>query len=47
MILHKDESSIIFNNENDLSQIFQFDLEKGKIVEQFKVHSDVATAELR
>ena len=35
-MLHNNESSLIFNDEKDLSKVFQFDLETGKVVQQFK-----------
>ena len=35
LILHNGEGQMIFNDAKDPSQLFNFDLEKGKIIEQF------------
>jgi hypothetical protein len=33
-MLHNTEANLFFNNERDPTQLFQFDLESGKIVQQ-------------
>jgi len=33
ILLHNNETQMIFKNENDASQAFIFDLEEGKIVQ--------------
>ena len=35
LLLHNGESQMIFSNEQDPSKISFFDLEKGKIVQQY------------
>ena len=42
VILHKGESNMIFTDANDTSQIFNYDLEHGKIVEQFNVNNNLS-----
>lgn len=42
VILHKGESNMIFTDANDTSQIFNYDLEHGKIVEQFNVNANLS-----
>eukprot|EP00347_Sterkiella_histriomuscorum_P022900 403336735 len=41
LILANNESNLIFNNEKENSQLFMFDLETGKIVQQLKTGKDV------
>lgn len=47
LTLHNNESQMLFTDKNDTSQIFNFDMEKGKIVEQFRADKDSAIAKLR
>ena len=42
LILHKGESNMLFTDENDTSQIFNYDLEYGKIVEQFNANENLS-----
>lgn len=35
LMLHHNESQMIFSDKADQSQLYAFDLEQGKIVEQF------------
>ena len=35
VMLHQNESQMIFCDEHDRSQLYNFDMEAGKIVEQF------------
>ena len=36
LLLHDNEGQMVFKNENDPSQLFLFDLESGKIVQEIK-----------
>jgi hypothetical protein len=36
LLLHDCEGQMIFKNDNDPSQLFLFDLESGKIVQEIK-----------
>lgn len=45
LILHKGESNMLFTDKNDPSQIFNYDMEYGKIVEQF--NANVNLSEIR
>lgn len=38
---------MIFTDKNDPSQIFNFDMEKGKIIEQFTADKSIDTNRLR
>lgn len=40
MMLHDSENRLIFSDAHDTSQIFNFDLETGKVVEQFQAAED-------
>lgn len=40
VMLHQGESQMIFSDSHDPSQLFNFDLETGKIVEQFQANKD-------
>ncbi|CDW81218.1 UNKNOWN [Stylonychia lemnae] len=40
LMLHNSESQLVFRNENEKSQVFMFDLESGKVVQQLKTGSD-------
>jgi len=44
LILHNGESQLIFTDKNDSSQIFNFDLEAGKIVEQYQADKSANTS---
>ena len=44
LILHNGESQMIFTDKNDSSQIFNFDLEAGKIVEQYQADKSANTS---
>lgn len=39
IMLHNNETQMIFSDAQDASQIFNFDMEKGQIVEQFTADS--------
>lgn len=41
LILHSNESQMIFKNEKDPSQVFLFDLETGKIAQKIKSGKDI------
>lgn len=45
LILHKGESNMLFTDKNDPSQIFNYDMDYGKIVEQF--NANVNLSEIR
>ena len=47
VMLHDQESRLIFTDENDTSQLYNFDLETGKIVERFQAQDDMDWAKLR
>ena len=47
LMLHQNESQLIFTDKNDPSQIFNFDMEKGKIIEQFTADKSIDTNRLR
>jgi hypothetical protein len=47
LILHNGESQLIFTDKNDSSQIFNFDLEAGKIVEQYQADKSANTSQIR
>jgi type IV secretory pathway VirB9-like protein len=47
LILHNSESQLIFADKNDPSQLFNFDLEKGQIVEQFTADKSIDTSKIR
>lgn len=36
LLLHDSEGQMVFKNDNDPSQLFLFDLESGKIVQEIK-----------
>ena len=36
LLLHDNEGQLVFRNEKDPSQVFIFDLEQGKIVQEIK-----------
>jgi hypothetical protein len=36
LLLHDNEGQLVFKNDNDPSQLFIFDLESGKIVQEIK-----------
>ena len=36
LLLHDNEGQLVFKNDNDSSQLFIFDLESGKIVQEIK-----------
>ena len=40
MMLHNSENRLIFSDANDESQLFDYDLETGKVVEQFQANDD-------
>ena len=40
VMLHSNEDQIIFSDKNEPSQLFNFDLNKGVIVEQFQATKD-------
>jgi hypothetical protein len=42
LILHQNESQLLFTDKNDPTQIFNFDMEAGKIVEQFQANVDMS-----
>ena len=46
-MLHNSEGQMIFCDKNDPSQLYNFDMERGKIVEQFTSHSDKTLSSLR
>lgn len=45
-MLHNSESRLIFSDANDTSQLYDFDLETGKIVEQFQATDDQSFASI-
>lgn len=47
LMLHNGESQLIFTDKNDSSQIFNFDLEAGKIVEQYQADKSIDTSKIR
>lgn len=47
LMLHNGEGSLVFCNERDKSQMFNFDLEAGKIVEQFSAEKQTSLAEMK
>ena len=47
LMLHRGEGSLLFCNELDKSQMFNFDLEAGKIVEQFTAEKHSGNSQMR
>lgn len=46
-MLHNNESQMIFCDSHDTSQLYNFDMEAGKIVEQFTVDKDKKVSNMR
>lgn len=46
MMLHRGENRMIFSDANDASQLFDYDLEAGQVVEQFQATADSTYAPL-
>lgn len=46
-MLHNSEGQMIFCDKNDQSQVYNFDMERGKIIEQFTSNADKALSALR
>ncbi|KAG9232348.1 VID27 cytoplasmic protein-domain-containing protein [Amylocarpus encephaloides] len=42
MMLHMEDRNMILQNEGDPNSLFRMDLEYGKIVDEWKVHDDIA-----
>lgn len=47
VMLHDQESRLIFTDENDTSQLYNFDLETGKIVENFQAQDSSDFSKMR
>lgn len=46
MMLHEQDSKIVLMNPNAPNSLFELDLERGKIVEEWKVHDDVGVSHI-
>ncbi|KAL9100028.1 MAG: hypothetical protein Q9163_004545 [Psora crenata] len=42
VMLHAEDSNMILQNENNLNSLYRMDLEYGKVVDEWKVHDDIA-----
>jgi hypothetical protein len=45
LLLHDNEGQLVFKNDNDPSQLFIFDLESGKIVQEIKTGKEIVKFE--
>jgi hypothetical protein len=41
-MLHAEDQNMILQNGNDPNSLYKMDLEYGKIVDEWKVHDDIA-----
>ncbi len=41
LLLHDNEGQLVFKNESDPSQLFVYDLETGKVVQEIKTGKEV------
>jgi hypothetical protein len=46
MLLHNDEQSLIFVDQNDTTKVYNFDLNAGKIVDQFRLNKGQSVIQL-
>ena len=46
-MLHQTDNNLIFSDKKDLSQLYNFDLQVGKIVEQFQATNDKQFQKMR
>ena len=42
VMLHAEDSNMILQNENDPHSLYRMDLEYGKVVDEWKIHDDIA-----